>query len=73
MHRRRKYGVKEAIEAYPVSLFMFDALYANGNANEILGYSFKEMAAMTTIDYMAPEERPPIGRIINSWRRSRAP
>jgi len=30
MHRRRKYGIKEAIEEYPVSLFMFDVLYANG-------------------------------------------
>lgn len=28
MHRRRKYGVKEAVKEYPVSLFMFDALYA---------------------------------------------
>jgi DNA ligase-1 len=30
MHRRRKYGVKKAIEEYPVSLFMFDALYVDG-------------------------------------------
>ncbi|MGB9134605.1 MAG: ATP-dependent DNA ligase [Candidatus Bathyarchaeia archaeon] len=30
MHRRRKYGVKEAMEEYPVSLFLFDMLYAEG-------------------------------------------
>jgi DNA ligase-1 len=30
MHRRRKYGIREAMEEYPVSLFMFDALYADG-------------------------------------------
>ena len=30
MHRRRKYGVKEAMEHYPVALFMFDALYVDG-------------------------------------------
>ena len=30
MHRRRKYGVKEAMQQYPVSLFMFDALYVDG-------------------------------------------
>ena len=30
MHGRRKYGVKEAIAQYPVSLFMFDALYVEG-------------------------------------------
>jgi len=30
MHRRRKYGVEEAMEQYPVSLFMFEALYMDG-------------------------------------------
>ncbi|MCW4019224.1 MAG: ATP-dependent DNA ligase [Candidatus Bathyarchaeota archaeon] len=30
MHRRRKYGIAEAISDYPVSLFMFDALYVDG-------------------------------------------
>jgi len=30
MHRRRKYGIKEAMEEYPVSLFLFDALYVDG-------------------------------------------
>jgi DNA ligase-1 len=30
MHRRRKYGIEKAMEQYPVSLFMFDALYVDG-------------------------------------------
>ncbi len=30
MHRRRKHGVGKAMEEYPVSLFMFDALYVDG-------------------------------------------
>ncbi|RJS80177.1 ATP-dependent DNA ligase, partial [Candidatus Bathyarchaeota archaeon] len=30
MHRRRKYGIEKAMEEYPVSLFLFDALYVNG-------------------------------------------
>lgn len=30
MHRRRKYGIEKAMEEYPVSLFMFDALYVEG-------------------------------------------
>lgn len=30
MHRRRKHGVDKAMEEYPVSLFMFDALYVDG-------------------------------------------
>jgi DNA ligase-1 len=30
MHRRRKYGIKQAMEDYPVSLHAFDVLYADG-------------------------------------------
>ena len=30
MHRRRKYEIAKAIEDYPVSLFMFEALYIDG-------------------------------------------
>ena len=30
MHRRRKYGVEEAISQYPISLFPFDLLYVDG-------------------------------------------
>ncbi|MCK4474777.1 ATP-dependent DNA ligase, partial [Candidatus Bathyarchaeota archaeon] len=30
MHRRRKHGIEKAMEEYPISLFMFDALYVNG-------------------------------------------
>ena len=30
MHRRRKYEVEKAIEDYPVSLFLFEALYVDG-------------------------------------------
>jgi DNA ligase-1 len=30
MHRRRKYGVEEAVVDYPVSLFVFDALFVDG-------------------------------------------
>jgi DNA ligase-1 len=31
MHRRRKYEIEKAIQEYPVSLFMFEALYINGD------------------------------------------
>jgi DNA ligase-1 len=30
MHRRRKYGISEAAEKFPVNLFLFDALYLDG-------------------------------------------
>jgi len=30
MHRRRKYGIEEAMKEYPISLFLFDVLYVDG-------------------------------------------
>jgi len=30
MHRRRKYGIKEAMKEHPITLFIFDVLYVNG-------------------------------------------
>jgi len=30
MHRRRKYGVEEAMEKYPVNVYLFDILYVDG-------------------------------------------
>jgi DNA ligase-1 len=30
MHRRRKYEIEKAVEDYPVSLFLFEALYVDG-------------------------------------------
>jgi DNA ligase-1 len=38
MHRRRKYEIKQAIEDYPVSLFMFDVLYAEGQDLTLKAY-----------------------------------
>ncbi|MDI6891379.1 MAG: ATP-dependent DNA ligase [Actinomycetota bacterium] len=31
MHRRRKYGIKEAMELYPISIFAFDLLFVDGD------------------------------------------
>ncbi len=41
MHRRRKYGVQEAVKEYPVSLFMFDVLYADGKDFTLEPYSVR--------------------------------
>jgi DNA ligase-1 len=30
MHRRRKYGIREAMAEHPITLFMFDVLYVDG-------------------------------------------
>src|ERR671938_892683 len=39
MHRRRKHGIQEAMEEYPVILNVFDVLYINGNAKTCLTYT----------------------------------
>src|SRR4030042_925858 len=44
MHRRRKYGVEKAMEQYPVSLFMFDALYVDGKALTLDAYPVRRKA-----------------------------
>jgi DNA ligase-1 len=38
MHRRRKHGVKEAMEAYPVVVNFFDVLYLDGKSRTALAY-----------------------------------
>jgi len=44
MHRRRKYGIEEAMEQYPVSLFMFDALYVDGEDLTLDAYPVRRKA-----------------------------
>jgi DNA ligase-1 len=41
MHRRRKYGIKQAMEEYPVSLFAFDVLLADGKDLTLKPYSIR--------------------------------
>ena len=38
MHRRRKYGIKQAMENYPVIVNLFDLLYLNGESKTNLTY-----------------------------------
>lgn len=49
MHRRRKYGVKAAMEQYPVSLFMFDALYIDGKDFTLEAYPLRRKALEDTV------------------------
>jgi len=44
MHRRRKHGIEKAIEEYPVSLFMFDALFVDGNDLTLEPYPIRRQA-----------------------------
>jgi DNA ligase-1 len=54
MHRRRKYGIQKAIEEYPVSLFMFDALYVNDKDLTLQPYPVRHKALEQIIE---PSER----------------
>jgi len=41
MHRRRKYGIEEAMKLYPITLFMFDALYVDGEDLTLKPYPYR--------------------------------
>ncbi len=49
MHRRRKYGIERAMEQYPVSLFMFDALLVDGKDLTLEAYPVRRRALEKTI------------------------
>jgi DNA ligase-1 len=49
MHRRRKYGIEEAMQEYPVSLFMFDALYVDGRDLTLEPYLVRQKALEKTV------------------------
>ncbi|MEM3703966.1 MAG: ATP-dependent DNA ligase [Candidatus Bathyarchaeia archaeon] len=49
MHRRRKYGIEKAMEEYPVSLFMFDALYIDGKDLTLEPYTVRRKALESVI------------------------
>jgi DNA ligase-1 len=50
MHRRRKYGIEKAMEEYPVSLFMFDALYIDGKDLTLEPYPTRREALVKAIE-----------------------
>jgi len=50
MHRRRKYGIEKAMEEYPVSLFMFDALYVDGKDLTLEPYPIRRRALQKAIE-----------------------
>jgi DNA ligase-1 len=50
MHRRRKYGIEKAMEEYPVSLFMFDALYIDGKDLTLKPYPIRREALVKAIE-----------------------
>jgi DNA ligase-1 len=49
MHRRRKYEIEKTMGEYPVSLFMFDALYVNGKDLTLKSYPVRRLALEKTV------------------------
>ena len=41
MHRRRKYNVKQFMDQYPISLFLFEALFINGKDLTVENYNIR--------------------------------
>lgn len=57
MHRRRKYGIKEATKEYPVTLFVFDVLYVDGKDLTQTDYEKRRQIVgkiVTTSDFIKP-------------------
>jgi len=50
MHSRRKYGIENAMKEYPISLFMFDALYVNGRDLTLKPYPTRWRALQKLIE-----------------------
>jgi DNA ligase 1 len=50
MHRRRKYGIQEAMEGYPVILNMFDVLFLDGATKTSLPYNLRRDLIRKIVD-----------------------
>ncbi|MGC8670403.1 MAG: ATP-dependent DNA ligase [Thermoprotei archaeon] len=50
MHRRRKYGVEEALEEIPTNIFLFDVMYLNGNDLTQVPYVQRRKALESVVD-----------------------
>jgi DNA ligase-1 len=50
MHRRRKYEIERTIEEYPVSLFLFDALYVDGKDLTLKPYHVRRRLLKSVVE-----------------------
>ncbi len=65
MHRRRKYGVEEAITQYPISLFPFDMLYVDGKDFTLEPFP-QRRKTLARIIKQGDRVRPATQRLVNS-------
>jgi DNA ligase-1 len=64
MHRRRKYGVEEAMENYPVVMNFFDVLYVDGKSRTDLPYLERRKILKKMIDSVKDDMVRPIEQTI---------
>ncbi|AFU59156.1 DNA ligase [Candidatus Nitrososphaera gargensis Ga9.2] len=57
MHRRRKYGVEEAMENYPVVMNFFDVLYVDGKSKTELTYMERRKLLKKIIDAVKDDNK----------------
>jgi DNA ligase-1 len=50
MHRRRKYGIQEAMQEHPITLFVFEVLYIDGNDLTLQPYPVRHQRLKELID-----------------------
>jgi DNA ligase-1 len=54
MHRRRKYGIEEALEEIPTNIFLFDIMYLNGNDLTQVPYVKRRQLLESVVDTSGP-------------------
>ncbi|MGC8601002.1 MAG: ATP-dependent DNA ligase [Thermoprotei archaeon] len=54
MHRRRKYGIEEALEEIPTNIFLFDIMYLNGNDLTQVPYVKRRQVLESVVDTSGP-------------------
>ncbi|MDQ3835867.1 MAG: ATP-dependent DNA ligase [Thermoproteota archaeon] len=64
MHRRRKYGVEEAMESYPVVMNFFDVLYLDGKSKTEMSYLERRKLLRKIIDKIQDNKLSLIKQII---------
>ncbi len=65
MHRRRKYGIEEAIADYPISLFAFDALFVDGKDHTLESFLHRRKA-LEKIIKQSDRVKPATQRLVRS-------
>jgi DNA ligase-1 len=64
MHRRRKYGVGEAVEQYPTHVFLFDLLYLEGK--NLMALPYKQRRRMLSAEVKEDQQLQLVQQMVTS-------